>query len=66
MEQENCRQRSGEAKLRWNRVVTQSLTDGFLLTITLWRDMTMSDRRVFLATSGRHRQLYVEATHDEL
>jgi hypothetical protein len=38
----------------------------FLLTITLWRDMTMSDRRVFLATSGRHRQLYVEATHDEL
>ncbi|CAK9212708.1 unnamed protein product [Sphagnum jensenii] len=22
-----------------NRVVTQSLTDGFLLTITLWRDM---------------------------
>jgi hypothetical protein len=49
-----------------NRVVTQSLTDGFLLTITIWRDMTMSDRRVFLATSGRHRQLYIEATHDEL
>jgi hypothetical protein len=31
-----------------------------------WRDITMSDRRVFLATSGRDRQLYVEATHDEL
>jgi hypothetical protein len=27
---------------------------------------TMSDRRVFLATSGRDRQLWVEATHDEL
>jgi hypothetical protein len=59
MEQDNCRQRSESSghtvTYRW-----------LFITITLWRDMTMSDRRVFLATSGRHRQFYVEATHDEL